>query len=142
MTVETYQELAAQLGLDRGALVKGFTTDLPSVVPHDLGPSEISHVSKKAPAPPIEEDLTRFQKPDFRKGWGRGGARRFTPATRAFYTLLYQRTTSQDLAQALAVNVTGIGMAIRGHRHSGPVRARLLPLLTPEERAALPPMES
>ncbi len=142
MTVETYQERAALLGLDRGALVKGFTPDLPSVVPHDLGPSEICHVSKKAASPPIAEDLTRFQKPASRKGWGRGGVRRFTPATRAFYTLLYQRTTSQDLAHALGVNITGIGMAIRGHRHSGPVRARLLTILTPEERAALPALQT
>lgn len=140
MTVETYQERAEALGIGRGALAEGFVPDLPSVVPHDLGPAVRHDLSKKAPPPPITEDLTRFQKPNWRQGWGCGGPRRFTDRTRAFYLLLYQRTTSQDLAREMSVDVTAIGMAIRGHRHSGPVRGRLLELLTPDERAALPPL--
>ncbi len=146
MTVETYQERAVALGIERGALAEGFEPDIPSVVPQDLGPSVRREVSKKVAPPPIAEDLTRFQRrvgqavTKTRNGRGRGGGRHFTDLTRAFYGRLYLRTTSQALARELGVDVSAIGMAIRGHRHSGPVRARLVKLLTPEECAALPPL--
>lgn len=144
MTFETYQQRAAELGIHRGAFeARGrFREELPGVVPHDEKPKVLHRVSRKVVPPPVQEDLSRFAKGkfDWREGLGSGGPRNFIEATKAFYVVLYKRTTPDLLARALGVHRSGVHNAIRGSRMGRAIRERLLPLLTEEERTALPAM--
>lgn len=150
MTLEVYQERARELGVDRRAFAPEgqFEGDYVSTLEHaECG---VDHsVSRRVAPPPIGEDLSRFvnqhlayaKKPTGRPrayGPGSGGARNFSDATRGFYRLLYHRTTSWRLAEALGVDITSLGHGVRGTSRT--MRKRLLPLLTEAEIQLLPPV--
>lgn len=137
MTTEQYTQQAKLLGIDRGAFEDGREFAYgPGAMGYDLD-SGIDHTTvKKAPPPPITEDLSRFM--SLR---GKYGGLPVPPSTAPHLVPVYQsiRARGTDtLAIALTIGITrsAIAKALRGA--AGPtVTAKVRSALTPAERRML-----
>lgn len=145
MRVEQYQELARELGIDRGQFESGFKPDLPGVVPQEDGPAVNHAISKRVAPPPITEDLSRFANKGGRGGLGLSWEERRRRMLRAckketlpFYRSLVERgLTLELLAKQCRISAPVLHHAVSGHYVSRLTIAKVYPHLTEMERRIL-----